>query len=126
MVKKKNTFVKCEEDQDEVFGREYDEIDARDLEAIYQRYTDELETRARGVFQNILQDGMYVRIIHSRCTELTYFGLFWKKRLLLKQQPVISMKNLLSATLTLTPSLWSITLTKASLRARIRRGPLQT
>jgi hypothetical protein len=56
----KKIFLKREEGQDEVFAREYDEIDARDLEAIYQRYTDELEARAPGVFQNILQDGMKV------------------------------------------------------------------
>jgi len=56
----KKIFLKREEDQDEVFAREYDEIDARDLEAIYQRYTEELEARAPGVFQHILQDGMKV------------------------------------------------------------------
>jgi len=56
----KKIFLKREEDQDEVFAREYDEIDARDLEALYQRYTDELEARAPGIFQNILQDGMKV------------------------------------------------------------------
>jgi hypothetical protein len=74
----KKIFLKREEDQDEVFAREYDEIDARDLEALYQRYTDELEARAPGIFQNILQDGMYVVIIRSRYTELIYFELFRK------------------------------------------------
>ena len=33
-------FLKPEEDQDGVFAREYEEIDARDLEAIYLRYVD--------------------------------------------------------------------------------------
>jgi hypothetical protein len=56
----KKIFLKREEEQDGVFAREFDEIDARDLEAIYQRYTDELEARAPGLFQNILQDGMKV------------------------------------------------------------------
>jgi hypothetical protein len=56
----KKIFLKREEEQDDSFAREFDEIDARDLEAIYQRYTDELEARAPGLFQNILQDGMKV------------------------------------------------------------------
>jgi uncharacterized protein (DUF433 family) len=56
----KKIFLKREEEQDDSFAREFDEIDARDLEAIYQRYTDELEARAPGIFQNILQDGMKV------------------------------------------------------------------
>ena len=34
-------FLKPEEDQDGVFAREYEEIDARDLEAIYLRYVDD-------------------------------------------------------------------------------------
>jgi hypothetical protein len=74
----KKIFFKREEDQDGVFAREYDEIDARDLEAIYQRYADELEARAPGIFQNILQDGMYVAIIPSCYTPLTHFELFRK------------------------------------------------
>jgi len=56
----KKIFLKREEDQDGVFAREYEEIDARDLQDIYQRYVDELEARAPGIFQNILQDGMQV------------------------------------------------------------------
>jgi hypothetical protein len=55
----KKLFLR-EEDQHDAFARALDEIDARDLEAIYQRYTDELEARAPGIFQNILQDGMKV------------------------------------------------------------------
>jgi len=56
----KNMFFKREAGQDAVFAREYDEIDARDLDAIYQRYIEELEARAPGLFQHIFQGGMYV------------------------------------------------------------------
>lgn len=47
IVKQKKIFSKREEDQDEVFSQEYDEIDARDLETIYQRYMDELKAHTQ-------------------------------------------------------------------------------
>jgi hypothetical protein len=61
-LKKVFGFVKKiffrEDGQEGVFAREYDEINIRDLEAIYQRYTEGLEARAPGIFHNILHDGM--------------------------------------------------------------------
>ncbi|KIM37181.1 hypothetical protein M413DRAFT_279009 [Hebeloma cylindrosporum] len=56
----KSVLFKREEGQNGVFAREYEEIDARDLEDLYERYADELEARAPGFFQHILQDGMRV------------------------------------------------------------------
>jgi len=54
----KKVFFRREDGQEEVFAREYDEIDARDLDAIYQRYIEELEARAPGIYRHILQGGM--------------------------------------------------------------------
>jgi hypothetical protein len=54
----KSLIFRREGGQEELFAREYDELDARDLDAIYQRYIEELVARAPEFFQHILQDGM--------------------------------------------------------------------
>ncbi|KAF8961723.1 hypothetical protein BDZ97DRAFT_1759735 [Flammula alnicola] len=41
----------------EVFARDYDEVDARDLDALYERYVEEIEERTPG-FLSFMKDGM--------------------------------------------------------------------